>query len=133
MKFKIITLGCKVNTYESNVMRDILLNAGYIEDEDADIYIINTCTVTNTSDNKSLKELRRIKREHPHAITIICGCMVQVRKDAKEIDADIILGNKDKSKIDEFIKEFIKTKNKLIYIPDIMKSPFELYLTLGEK
>lgn len=125
MKFKIITLGCKVNTYESNVMRDILLNAGYIEDEDADIYIINTCTVTNTSDNKSLKELRRIKREHPHAITIICGCMVQVRKDAKEIDADIILGNKDKSKIDEFIKEFIKTKNKLIYIPDIMKSPFE--------
>ena len=123
MKFKIITLGCKVNTYESNVMRDILLNAEYIDD--IDIYIINTCTVTNTSDNKSLKELRRIKREHPHAITIICGCMVQVRKDAKEIDADIILGNKDKSKIDEFIKEFIKTKNKLIYIPDIMKSPFE--------
>lgn len=125
MKFKIITLGCKVNTYESNVMRDILLGEGFIEDADADIYIINTCTVTNTSDNKSLKELRRIKREHPHAITVICGCMVQVRKDAKDIDADIILGNKNKSKIGELIKEFIKTKNKIIYITDIMESPFE--------
>lgn len=125
MKFKIITLGCKVNTYESNVMRDILLGEGYIEDADADIYIINTCTVTNTSDNKSLKELRRIKREHPHAITVICGCMVQVRKDAKDIDANIILGNKNKSKIGELIKEFIKTKNKIIYITDIMESPFE--------
>ena len=125
MKFKIITLGCKVNTYESNVMRDILLGEGFIEDADADIYIINTCTVTNTSDNKSLKELRRIKREHPHAITVICGCMVQVRKDAKDLDADIILGNKNKSKIGELIKEFIKTKNKIIYITDIMESPFE--------
>ena len=125
MKFKIITLGCKVNTYESNVMRDVLINDGYIEDSDADIYIINTCTVTNTSDNKSLKELRRIKREHPRAITVICGCMVQVRKDAKDIDADIILGNKDKSKIGELIKKFIETKNKIIYIPNIMESPFE--------
>ena len=62
MKFKIITLGCKVNTYESNVMRDSLLNNGYIEDDNADIFIINTCTVTNTSDNKSLKEFRKVKR-----------------------------------------------------------------------
>ena len=52
MKFKIITLGCKVNTYESNVIKDCLENHGYIEDNDADVFIINTCTVTNTSDNK---------------------------------------------------------------------------------
>ena len=70
MKFKIVTLGCKVNTYESNVIRDILINNDYIESDDnsADIYIVNTCTVTNTSDNKSLKEIRRIRRDNPDSI-----------------------------------------------------------------
>lgn len=125
MKFKIITLGCKVNTYESNVMRDLLLDNGYIEDDNADIYIINTCTVTNTSDNKSLKEFRRIKREHPNAITVICGCMVQVKDHIEDIDASIILGNKDKSKIVELIKEYCAKKEKIVQIEDIMTTPFE--------
>ena len=67
MTFNIITLGCKVNTYESNVMHDALVNKGYIEtnNDDADIYIINTCTVTNTSDNKSLKMVRQAIRKNP--------------------------------------------------------------------
>ena len=125
MKFKIITLGCKVNTYESNVMRDLLLDNGYIEDDNADIYIINTCTVTNTSDNKSLKEFRRIKREHPNAITVICGCMVQIKDHIEDIDASIILGNKDKSKIVELIKEYCTKKEKIVKIEDIMTTPFE--------
>ncbi len=125
MKFKIITLGCKVNTYESNVMRDLLLDNGYIEDDNADIYIINTCTVTNTSDNKSLKEFRRIKREHPNAITVICGCMVQVKDHIEDIDASIILGNKDKSKIVELIKEYCTKKEKIVKIEDVMTTPFE--------
>ncbi len=125
MKFKIITLGCKVNTYESHVMRDLLLNNGYIEDDEADIYIINTCTVTNTSDNKSLKELRRVKREHPQAITVICGCMVQVCPNVQNIEADIILGNKNKSRITELIEQYIKTKKQIIDIPNIMDAPFE--------
>ena len=62
MRFYIYTLGCKVNTYESNVMRDKLLNNGYIEgkEDNSDIYIINTCTVTNTSDNKLLDKLKEI-------------------------------------------------------------------------
>ena len=63
MKFYIYTLGCKVNTYESNVMRDKLLNKGYIEgtEEDSNIYIINTCTVTSQSDAKSRKLIRSKK------------------------------------------------------------------------
>lgn len=125
MKFKIITLGCKVNTYESNVMRDLLLNHGYVEEDEADVYIINTCTVTNTSDNKSLKELRRVRREHPQAIIVICGCMVQVHQDANDIDADIILGNEHKSKIVEIIECFIKKRSKIVYCSDIMEAPFE--------
>ena len=125
MKFKIITLGCKVNTYESNVMRDSLLNNGYIEDDNADIFIINTCTVTNTSDNKSLKEFRKVKRDYPNSIIIICGCMSQVRANIEEIDADIILGNKYKSDVVSYINEFIKTKEKIIKIDNIMEAPFE--------
>ena len=80
MKFYIYTLGCKVNTYESNVIKDNLINNGYIEstEDDADIYIINTCTVTNTSDNKSLKTIRKVLRNHPNSITVAVGCMTQV-------------------------------------------------------
>ena len=125
MKFKIVTLGCKVNTYESNVMRDLLINNNYVEDEDADIFIVNTCTVTNTSDNKSLKEIRRIRREYPNSIIIVCGCMTQVRSDIDEIDADIIIGNRNKTKIIELLDRFNKEKKKIIAINDIMVQPFE--------
>ena len=94
MKFKIITLGCKVNTYESNVMRDALLNNGYTEtDSVADLYIINTCTVTNTSDNKSMKMIRSVRRQNENAIILVCGCMTQVIESYDHIDADIIIGN----------------------------------------
>ncbi len=125
MTFKIITLGCKVNTYESNVIRDHLINNGYVENDEADIYIINTCTVTNTSDNKSLKELRRVRREHPNSIVIVCGCMSQVRAGIENIDADIILGNKDKSHIPSLIQEYLKDHKKIVRIENIMEAPFE--------
>lgn len=125
MTFKIITLGCKVNTYESNVIRDHLINNGYKENDEADIYIINTCTVTNTSDNKSLKELRRVRREHPNSIVIVCGCMGQVRAGIENIEADIILGNKDKSHIPSLIQEYLKDHKKIVRIENIMEAPFE--------
>ena len=126
MKFKIITLGCKVNTYESNVMRDNLINNGFEEVSDnADIYIINTCTVTNTSDNKSLKELRRIKRSYPNSITLICGCMTQVKEGIQDIDADIIIGNQYKSNIVELINQYKSSNKKIIKIDNIMNAGFE--------
>lgn len=127
MNFKIVTLGCKVNTYESNVIRDILLNNDYVESNDicADIYIVNTCTVTNTSDNKSLKEIRRIRRENPKSIIIVCGCMTQVNEKLDDIDADIIIGNKDKSKIIELLNEYKVNNKKIIRVENIMKSKFE--------
>lgn len=127
MNFKIVTLGCKVNTYESNVIRDILLNNDYVESNDicADIYIVNTCTVTNTSDNKSLKEIRRIRRENPKSIIIVCGCMTQVNEKLDDIDADIIIGNKDKSKIIELMNEYKVNNKKIIRVENIMKSKFE--------
>ncbi|MBQ9071794.1 MAG: tRNA (N(6)-L-threonylcarbamoyladenosine(37)-C(2))-methylthiotransferase MtaB [Bacilli bacterium] len=128
MKFYIYTLGCKVNTYESNVMKDKLINSGYIEsnEEDADIYIINTCTVTNTSDNKSLKTIRKVLKNHKEAIIVAVGCMTQVNYELLEnLNVSIILGNSGKSKIVEYIEEFKKTNKPIIKIEDIMSKKFE--------
>ena len=128
MKFYIYTLGCKVNTYESNVMRDKLINSGCIEsDKDtADICIINTCTVTNTSDNKSLKTIRQVKNNNPKAIVIAVGCMTQANSELlKDLDIDIILGNSGKSKIVDYIENYKKNNNKILNIENIMEKPFE--------
>lgn len=122
MKYKIYTLGCKVNEYESEVMESILQNHGYIKDENPDIVIINTCSVTNTADSKSRKLIRNVRRYNPNSILIVCGCMIQNKKDC-DIDADIIIGNEGKSEIINYIKEY---KNKKIYdVKDIFKSKFE--------
>ena len=128
MKFYIYTLGCKVNTYESNVMKDKLINSGYIEatENDADIYIINTCTVTNTSDNKSLKTIRKVLNKQKNAIVVAVGCMTQVNSESlKDLNVPIILGNSGKSNIVEYIKQFRETNKPIINIEDIMSKEFE--------
>ena len=126
MKVGICSLGCKVNIYESELVTNILKNNNYtvVDFEDkADIYIINTCSVTNESDKKSRKMINRAKKNNPAAIIIVMGCYSQVN--AEDIDVDIVLGNKDKSKIVEIIEEYIKTKQikKIIY--DLTKVEFE--------
>ena len=131
MKFYICTLGCKVNTYESNVMRDKLLENNFIETnnkEDANIYIINTCTVTNTADNKSLKMIRQAIRENNNRIVIVVGCMSQIRyKELSEIDGiDIILGNYGKNHIVDYINTFLDNNNKIVDIKDLNNTNFEI-------
>ncbi len=128
MKFYIYTLGCKVNTYESQVVNDMLLDRGYIkgDEESSDIYIINTCTVTNTSDSKSLKVVRRCIRTNPNAIIIVMGCMAQVNKEVlKDLNVSIVIGNKYKSKIPDLIEEYLSTKKPIIKVEDIRKTDFE--------
>lgn len=127
MKFRIYTLGCKVNTYESNVMADALKNKGYIEaDDNIDICIINTCTVTNTADNKSMKLIRRCIKEHKGAIIVVVGCMVQNKQGNIDIDGvDIVLGNVGKSNVADYIDEYVKTKKKKVDIYDMMDVTFE--------
>lgn len=128
MKFYIYTLGCKVNSYESNVMKDNLINNGYIEsnEDDADIYIINTCTVTNTSDNKSLKTIRRVLKRHEDAIVIAVGCMAQVNYNLlKDLNVSIVLGNSGKSKMAKYIEEFKKNKIPIVQVKNIMDKSFE--------
>ena len=130
MKFMIRTLGCKVNTYESNVMKDLLINAGYhevVSQDECDILIINTCTVTNTADNKSLKIIRNAVKHNPNMIIVVCGCLPQVNVDKiKQLkDIAIIIGNKYKSEIVNFIKEYLKNKKQIIKIEDIRNTTFE--------
>lgn len=80
MKFSIVTLGCKVNAYESSFIKESLVNNGFSfceDEESADIIIINTCTVTDTSDKKSLKAFRHARKVNSKAIIAVIGCSVQ--------------------------------------------------------
>lgn len=126
--FFIKTLGCKVNSYESEFIRNLLLSSGLKEvNENADVCIVNTCTVTNTADNKSKQVINNIKKHNPHAIVVAMGCFCQFReKEIKElINADIIIGNRDKSKILDYINEFEKTKKQIIKFYDMNNVEFE--------
>lgn len=129
MKFCIKTLGCKVNTYESELIHGLFVRKGYVYDENnADIYVVNTCTVTNMSDRKSRQIIHGIRNNHKDSIIVVCGCYSQNAYNTgklDDIDADIILGNKDKSKIVEYVEDYLKNKvaKKVFY--DIMDVPFE--------
>ena len=126
MKVGICSLGCKVNIYESEVVTDLLKKGGYeivpFEDK-ADIYIINTCSVTNESDKKSRKMINRAKKNNSEAIIVVMGCYSQVSSD--DIEADIILGNKDKSKIVEILNDFIRDSESKKIIYDLSSVEFE--------
>ena len=109
----ILTLGCKVNTYESEYLMNLLKDNGYIIkdfQELCDIYIINTCTVTNQSDSKSKKMIRQAIRRNPDACIVAMGCFIQANPEYYEDGIDILIGNKDKSNIISILNEYFKTK-----------------------
>lgn len=118
MKFNIITFGCKVNQYESNMMKENMLSSNFFYTEDltdANIIIVNTCSVTNVADKKCLKMIRRLKREYSNAILVVAGCSSQNKQSVYEsLDIDILIGNRDKSIIDKLIKEYIETEKKYV-------------------
>lgn len=118
MKFNIITFGCKVNQYESNMMKETMLHHNFSftpNFEDADIIIINTCTVTNVADQKCLKQVRSIKRNHPEKILVVAGCSVQNKlPNYEDLDIAILLGNKDKTKIADYINDYLNNHQKVV-------------------
>ena len=119
--FAIHTLGCKVNTYESDAMAEALRAAGFVEhsfEEPADVYIINTCTVTNVADRKSRQILRRARKFNPDALIVAAGCYVDdAIKNGKLEELietgviDVAVSNKDKEKIVHIIKDNIDSNN----------------------
>ena len=127
MKVVVETLGCKVNAYESELIKEMFLNNKdeIIDDKAlADVIVINTCTVTNQADSKGRKLIRQARRDNENAILIVCGCMTQNHEDI-DIDADIILGNKDKSKILDLIDEFKKSRKQIRLFYDLRNVSFE--------
>lgn len=127
MKVVVETLGCKVNAYESELIKEMFLNNKdeIIDDKTlADVIVINTCTVTNQADSKGRKLIRQARRDNENAILIVCGCMTQNHEDI-DIDADIILGNKDKSKILDLIDEFKKNRKQIRLFYDLRNVSFE--------
>jgi len=116
-----------VNQYETNAMAQKFIENGYkiVENcEKADIYVINTCTVTNMSDRKSRQILRRVKENNENAIVVACGCYVQVaKKELEEIpEIDIVLGNNEKKQIISYIEKFIENRIKQNEIQDVMNT-----------
>ena len=129
MKFWIETLGCKVNTYESEVIKSLLLKNGYeiaFGPEQANIFVVNTCSVTNQSDSKSRKVIRSLKRLNPESIMVVCGCSSQHhQEELSSLGIDILLGNKDKTKIVDLIKEYQKHHKPIIDFSNMQNEEFE--------
>lgn len=118
MNVAFYTLGCKVNQYETQCMREAFEQQGYTivsEDSLFDIIVINSCTVTAESDRKTRQVLHRMRRLHPNAIIVLTGCMVQAfSKESKQLsDADIIVGNKDIHKTVSLVQKFLTKKEKV--------------------
>lgn len=134
-KVACITLGCKVNQYETNSMIQQFSQKGYeiVEaTEKADIYIVNTCTVTNMSDRKSRQMLRRVKELNQEAIVVACGCYVQVAKqEVEKIEGiDLVLGNNEKKEIVEIIEKYLEENKKHNEVTDVMHQ--KEYIELGK-
>ena len=128
MKVKGICLGCKVNTYENEFILSSFKDKNYelVEDNGkADIYVINTCSVTNMSDAKSRKVINKVVRENPNACIVVMGCMIEANKDYDNSEVSIIIGNKDKNKVVELVEEYFKNKEKVKKLYENFDSNFE--------
>ena len=94
---------------------------------EADVCVINTCTVTNTSDGKSRKMIHQARRKNPNAVVVAMGCFTQIIDNDEDMlkYADIVIGNTNKSKIVELVKQYLKTRQKILLVDDVMKASFE--------
>ncbi|MCR5055692.1 MAG: tRNA (N(6)-L-threonylcarbamoyladenosine(37)-C(2))-methylthiotransferase MtaB [Clostridia bacterium] len=144
MKFFIYTFGCKTNTYESEAMSRLLLETGKYEAaltyKGADAVIVNSCMVTEESEKKARKLIRRIRRENPSSCILLCGCMPQVKeKECLDTGADIICGNTKRADIPSLIDSFFESKEKgapekiLAVAPHEKKEQFEMLAPSGYK
>lgn len=129
MKFTILTFGCKVNSYESEYMKEQLLSHGYIYSDDykvADIVVVNTCSVTNTADNKCKKMIRNVRRDNADCILMVCGCTSENHRETLDnLSIDILIGNKEKSQVVSLIEDYQLHHEKYIKFYNEKRLPFE--------
>lgn len=121
MKIAFYTLGCKVNQYESQAMAEAMEAKGFITaapNEEADIYVINSCTVTAESDRKTRQTVRRYKKNHPDSIIVLTGCMSQAFPEDAEMltEADIVLGNRNNHRLPELVERYLETRQRIVEV-----------------
>ena len=121
MNFKIISLGCKVNSYECSALVSSLLKIGYKEDnENPDVVIINTCSVTATADQKSRQHIRKMMNTYPHVIVVVMGCYSQGNVDyiINEIKPQIVVGTSNRAAIPALIEQYLKDRKPIVKVDD---------------
>lgn len=121
MTYFVFTLGCKVNSYESSAIATTLENKGYLLDEEnPNVVVINTCSVTHVADQKSRQHVRKFRKKYPNSILVVMGCFAQSNTNyaTEELDIDILLGTSNRSHIPEYIDSFIKDRKKIIAVED---------------
>ncbi len=126
MKIAIKTLGCKVNTYDSEAVWELFKKQGYTRvepDELADVYVINTCTVTNNGDKKSRQTIRKMIRTNPEAIICVIGCYAQLKPDeVSQIEGvDIVLGTQGREQIYDLVSKFMSERKPKVAVSNIME------------
>ena len=122
-----MTLGCKVNQFETETMEGLFKKAGYEIgrfDEPADVYVINTCSVTSLGDRKSRQIIRRAHRENPEAVIAVCGCYAQVApQDIEAIEGvSVVLGTKERSRIVEYVEQAMWEQRQIVGVSDVMQA-----------
>lgn len=127
MTFSIFNFGCKVNWYESQVMADLMQKGGYehaTDKEEADIMIINSCTVTSVSDNKVMKLIRHLRREKPEAVIVLTGCMPQAYPELTDefIQVDVVLGNSRRSELPAEVERFLSERRQIVNVHKYTKN-----------
>ena len=119
MRFKLISLGCKVNFYENNALREMFLLNNYVEDNNnPDVVVINTCSVTKVADQKSRQIIRREKRKNPNRVVVVMGCSSQNHGEEilSSTGADIVIGTSYRNKLLDLINEFKINNEKILKI-----------------
>ena len=124
------TLGCKVNQYDTQAMLELFMQDGYrtvAMDQQADVYLVNTCTVTGTGDKKSLQLIRKIRREHPSSLLIVCGCMAQQRgEELLSTGADLVLGTQRRHEVTSLLRQVAESGRPLCAVSPLQNDqPFE--------
>lgn len=132
MKIFPITLGCKVNQYETQVMLELLSPQGFVPcatQREADVVLLNSCTVTGTGDQKVRQTLRRARRQNPNAILILTGCMPQAFPETADSlpEADIVMGNANRNQLPRLVEEFLRSRQRIVAISPHPKQSGEAY------
>lgn len=122
-KIFFITFGCKVSQYETECIRNCFIKQNFIlseTEDDADVFVVNSCTVTGSGDSKSLYAVRKLRRDHPDSVIVLTGCLPQAAPETsgKCMEADIITGTKEREKLPGLVLQAMENRNHIVEIPE---------------